>query len=95
MARLKSAAAQAIRDMQAAEIEHSFFKGRMKEHHYLNDLIGIAQSYEPIVKIEVDVRVVIPNWTPPEVYHVVPRKIYRENPDGTISCCDDDEWDLD
>lgn len=77
MARRKTAAQQAIKDMLAQEMDISMFINQVTSIHLLNEEIGITEKYaKPIVKMKVEVRVSIGNYTPPEALKPLPRKRY-------------------
>lgn len=94
MANKKSAAAQAIRDMQAAQLDVQMFSGQVRRIHALNIELGIVSNVPvEVVKQEIKIRVSIHNYQVPEALVPLPRKRYMRNPDGTIAVFGD--WDND
>lgn len=96
MARLKSAAAQAIKDMLAANMDISMFIGVMRQIHSLNDEVGITERYtrnKPTVKVKVEIELKW-DYQVPEALKPLPRKKWVINPDGTIALFEREEWDF-
>lgn len=88
MANRKSAARQALKDMKEAKLNISFFIGNLHKHHSLNISINIDDKpvKQPTKVVE---RVIVIR----EVYKIPKPKMYKMNPDGTISIYSD--WDRD
>lgn len=84
MANRKSAARQALKDMLECKLDITFFKGKVRHLHLLNEEIGIIREETiPAVKIEVEVKV-IPNYMVREALEPRPTKKYYRAPDGSI-----------
>lgn len=96
MARQKTAAMQAIRDMLECKIDVSFLIGNIRKYRNLNIEIGIeTETPQPKKSVEIQVSVAV-NYMPPEVHKTyVPRYFRTINPDGTVSIGRNTDWDRD
>lgn len=91
MARRKSPAAQAIKDMLELGVDVAFFTGHIEELHVLNAEISIITKEEvKKIKKEAKTRVYAPKAAP------APKHVYNQriviNVDGTVSV-EVTEWD--
>lgn len=81
MARRKSAAQQALKDMLEEELNISVFISQINVVHRMNRDIDIIERYErikpkPKSEVKVEVSVKFSNYMPPEVYKPAPKRRY-------------------
>lgn len=100
MARKKTAAQQALKDMFESKLNTKMFNGEITLVHELNEMIGITEKYSSVkspyrkvVKVVTKVKVSVHNYMPPEVYQAPPKRRIIINPDGTVGLYS--EWDMD